>query len=116
VFELSIQMQLESLDSELNSRRTSAAKLRLFGDFGYMEGWRSKNRVFCFAKLRTVIGPKRCPDLGGSLWYTYFLKILLVCEEMSTGVFGEKRVIFKVCSETGFFIAYSALSTSAGHD
>ena len=31
VFELSIQMQLESLDSELNSRRTSGAKLRLFG-------------------------------------------------------------------------------------
>ena len=88
MFELSIQMQLESLDSELNSRRTSAAKLRLFGDFGYMGGWRSKIRVFCFAKLRTVIGLKRRPDLGGSLWYTYFLKILLVCEEMSTGVFG----------------------------
>jgi len=81
-----------------------------------MGGWRSKIRVFCFAKLRTVIGSKRCPDLGGSLWYTYFLKILLVCEEMSTGVCGGKRVIFKVCSETGFFIAYSALSTSAGHD
>ena len=81
-----------------------------------MGGWRSKIRVFCFAKLWIVIGPKRCSDLGGSLWYTYFLKILLVCEEMSTGVCGEKRVIFKVCSETGFFIAYSALSTSAGHD
>ena len=83
VFGLSIQIQLESLDSEFNSRRTSAAKLRLFGDFG--------KRVFCFAKLWIVIGPKRCPDLGGSLWYTYFLKILLVCEEMSTGVFWEKE-------------------------
>ena len=81
-----------------------------------MGGWRSKIRVFCFAKLWIVIGSKRRPDLGGSLWYTFFLKILLVCEEMSTGVFGEKRVIFKVCSETGFFIAYCALSTSAGHD
>jgi len=77
---------------------------------------RSKNRVFDFAELWTAIGSKRRPDLGGSLWYTYFLKILLVCEEMSTGVFGEKRVIFKVCSETGFFIVYCALSTSAGHD
>ena len=95
MFELSIQMQLESLDSELNSRRTSAAKLRLFGDFGYMDGWRPKNRVFCFAKLWIVIGPKRRPDLGGSLWYTYFLKILLVCEEMSTGVFGGKKSDFQ---------------------
>ena len=63
----------------------------VFGDFLTMEGWRSNIRVFCFAKLRTVIGPKRRPDLGGSLWYTYFLKILLVCEEMSTGVFWEKE-------------------------
>ena len=30
VFGLSIQMQQESLDLELNSRRTSGAKLRLF--------------------------------------------------------------------------------------
>ena len=29
-FEQSIQMQLKPLDSELNSRRTSSAKLRLF--------------------------------------------------------------------------------------
>ena len=112
MFRISIQMQLESLDSEVSSRRMSGAKLRLF----WRRRWRSKIRVFGFAKLRTVIDYKNRPDLGGSLWYTYFLKILLVCEEMSTGVFGEKRVIFKVCSETGFFIAYSALSTSAGHD
>ena len=78
-----------------------------------MGGWRSKNRVFCFAKLRTVIGPKRCTDLGASLWYIYFLIILRVCEEMSTGVFGGKRVIFKVCSEIRFFIVSSALLTSA---
>jgi hypothetical protein len=81
-----------------------------------MGGWSSKIRVFCFAKLRTVMGSKKRLNLGGSLWYTYFLKILLVCEEMTTGVFGGKGVIFKVCSETGFFIAYSVLSTSAGHD
>ena len=81
-----------------------------------MRRWKSKIRIFGFAKLRTVIGYKRRPDLGGSLWYTFFLKILLVCEEMSTGVFGGERVIFKVCSETGFFIVYCALSTSVGHD
>ena len=86
-------------------------QISLFGDFGYMEGWRSKNRVFCFAKLRIVIGLKERPDFGGSLWYTYFLKILLVCEEMSAGVVGKKRVIFEVCSE----IRCSAVSTSAGH-
>ena len=36
----------------------------IFGDFGY---WRLevKNRVFGFAELRTVKGPKRHPDLGG---------------------------------------------------
>ena len=68
------------------------------------------------AKLRAAIGSKRRPDLGGSLWYTYFLKIFLVCEEMSTGVFGKKRVIFEVCSEIRFFIVYSALLTSASHD
>ena len=69
-----------------------------------MGGWRSKIRVFCFAKLRTVIGLQRRPDLGGSLWYTYFLKILLVCEEMSTRVVGKKRVVFEVCSETRFLL------------
>ena len=53
-----------------------------------------KNSSFGFAKLRTVIGYKRRSDLGGLLWSTYFLKVLLVCEEMSTGVFGKKRVIF----------------------
>ena len=67
-----------------------------------MGGWRSKIRVFGFVKLRTVIGPKRRPNLGGSLWHTYFLKNLLVCEEMSTGVVGNNRVIFEVCSETSF--------------
>ena len=56
-----------------------------------MGGWRSKIRVFCFAKLWIVIGLKRRPDLGGSLWYTFFLKILLVCEEMSTGVLGGEK-------------------------
>ena len=63
-----------------------------------MGGWRSKIRVFGFVKLRTVIGSKRRPNLGGSLWHTYFLKNLLVCEETSTGVVGENRVIFGVCS------------------
>ena len=63
-----------------------------------MGGWRSKIQVFGFVKLRTVIGPKRRPNLGGSLWHTYFLKILLVCEETSTGVVGKNRVIFGVCS------------------
>jgi hypothetical protein len=52
------------------------------------------------------MGPKRRLNLGGSLWYTYFLKFLLVCEEMTTGVFGGKGVIFKVCSETGFFLLH----------
>ena len=51
--------------------------------------------VFGFVKLRTVIGPKRRPNLGGSLWHTYFLKILLVCEEMSTGVVGKKESDFQ---------------------
>ena len=51
-----------------------------------MEVVGQKIRVFGFAELRTVIGPKRRPDLGGSLWHIYFLKIPLVCEEMSTGV------------------------------
>ena len=68
-----------------------------FGD-GDTGGCRSKNRVCGFAELRTVIGPKRRPDLGGSLWHIYFLKIPLVCEEMSTGVVEKNRVIFKVCS------------------
>ena len=81
-----------------------------------MGGWRSKNRVFGFVKLRTVIGPKRRPDLGGSLWHIYFLKIPLVCEEMSTGVVGENGVIFEVCSVTRIFIVYIAISTSAGHN
>ena len=87
-----------------------------FGDFSDIGGCRSKNRVFGFAELWTVIGPKRRPDLGGSLWYIYFLKILLVCEEMSTGVVGKKRVIFEVCSVTRIFIVYIAFLTSAGHD
>ena len=56
-----------------------------------MGGWRSKIQVFCFAKLWIVIGLKSRLDLGGSLWYTYFLKILLVCEEMSTGVLAKKE-------------------------
>ena len=86
-----------------------------FGDFGY-GSWRSKIRVFGFVKLRTVIGPKRRPNFGGSLWHTYFLKILIECEEMSTGVVGTKRVIFEVCSETRIFIVDIALSTSEGHD
>ena len=81
-----------------------------------MGDWRSKIRVFGFVKLRTVIGPKRRPNLGGSLWHTYFLKNLLVCEEMSTGVVGRNRVIFEVCSETRFFIVDIALSASEGHD
>ena len=79
-----------------------------------MEGWRSKIRGFGFVKLRAVVGPKSRLDLGGSLWHTYFLKILLVCEEMSTGVVGKNRVIFEVCSETRIFIVDIALSTSAG--
>ena len=66
----------------------------VFGDFLTMGGWRSKIRVFYFAKLRTVIGPKRRPYLGGSLWYTYFLKVLLVCEEMSAGVVRRKESDF----------------------
>ena len=81
-----------------------------------MGGWRSKIRVFCFAKLWIVIGSKRRPDLGGSLWYTFFVKILLVCEEMSTGVFGEKKSVFQGMLRNQVFIVYSALSTSAGHD
>ena len=87
-----------------------------FGDFGDIGGCRSKNRVFGFAELRTVISPKRRPDLGGSLWHTYFLKNHLVCGEMSTGVVGKNRVIFEVCSETSFFIVDIALSASEGHD
>ena len=75
-----------------------------FGD-GDTGGCRSKNRVFGFAELRTVIGPKRRPDLGGSLWHVYFLKIPL---EMSTGVVGKKGVIFEVCSVTRIFIVYIA--------
>ena len=59
-----------------------------------MEVVGQKNRVFGFAELRTVIGSKRCPDLGGLLWHIYFLKIPLVCAEMSTGVVGKKGVIF----------------------
>ena len=81
-----------------------------------MGGWRSKIRVFGFVNLRTVIGPKRRPDLGGSLWHIYFLKIPLVCEEMSTGVVEKNRVIFEVCSVTRIFIVDIALSTSSGHD
>ena len=81
-----------------------------------MGGWRSKNRVFGFVKLRTVIGPKRRPNLGGLLWHIYFLKIPLVCEEMSTGVVGKNGVIFEVCSVTRIFIVYIAISTSAGHN
>ena len=81
-----------------------------------MGGWRSEIRVFGFVKLRTVIGSKRRPNLGGSLWHTYFLKNLLVCEEMSTGVVEKNRVIFEVCSETRIFIVDIALSTSEGHD
>ena len=86
-----------------------------FGDLSDIGGCRSKNRVFGFAELWTVIGPKRRPDLGGSLWYIYFLKIPLVCEEMSTGVVGKNGVIFEVCSVTRIFIVYIALLTSAGH-
>ena len=56
-----------------------------------MGGWKSKIRVFGFVKLRTVIGPKRRSNLSGLLWHTYFLKNLLVCEEMSTGVVGKKE-------------------------
>ena len=80
-----------------------------------MGGWRSKIRVFGFVKLRTVIGPKRRPNLGG-LWHTYFLKILLECEEMSTGVVGKNRVIFEVCSETRIFNVDIALSATEGYD
>ena len=80
-----------------------------FGDFGDIG-------VFGFAELRTVIGSKRRPDLGGSLWHTYFLKNHLVCGKMSTGVVGKNRVIFEVCSVTRIFIVYIAFSTSAGHD
>ena len=87
-----------------------------FGDFRDIGGCRSKNRVFGFAELRTVIGPKIRPDLGGSLWYIYFLKIPLVCEEMSTGVVGKKGVIFEVCSVTRIFIVYIAYLASAGHN
>ena len=87
-----------------------------FGDLSDIGGCRSKIQVFGFAELRTVISPKRRPDLGGSLWYIYFLKILLVCEEMSTGVVGKKGVIFEVCSVTRIFIVYIAFSTSAGHN
>ena len=71
---------------------------------------------FGFAELRTVIGPKRRPDLGGSLWHIYFLKISLVCEEMSRGVVGKKGVIFEVCSVTRIFIVYIAYLASAGHN
>ena len=81
-----------------------------------MGGWRSKNRVFGFEDLWNVIGPKKRPDLGGSVCHTFFLKILLVCEEMFTGVVEEKKVIFEVCSETRIFIIDIALSTSAGHN
>ena len=81
-----------------------------------MGGWRSKIRVLGFVKLRTVIGSKRRPNLGGSLWHTYFLQNLLVYEEMSTGVVGKNRVIFEVCSETRIFIVDIALSFSEGHD
>ena len=72
--------------------------------------------MFGFVKLRTVIGSKRRPNLGGLLWHTYFLRNLLVCEEMSTGVVGKNRVIFEVCSETRFFIVDIALSAFEGHD
>ena len=109
-------MQLKPLDLELNSRRTSGAKLHLFWRLGDTGGCRSKNRGFGFADLRTVRGPKRRPDLGGSLWYIYFLKIPLVCEEMSTGVVGKIGVIFEVCSVTRIFIVYIAFLTSAGHN
>ena len=78
----------------------------LFGDFSCGGGWRSKNQVFSFAELRTVIGPKRRPDPGGSLWHNYFLKTPLVCEEMSTGDVEKKKLIYEVF----------ALSTSAGHN
>ena len=74
-----------------------------FGDFSDIGGCRSKNRVFGFAELRTVIGPKRRPDLGGSLWYIYFLKIPLVCEEMSTGVVEKNRVML---SNQDFYRVY----------
>ena len=79
-------MQLKPLDSELNSRRTSSAKLRLFWRL-----WLWEVGVFGFVKLRTVIGSKRRSNLGGSLWHTYFLKNHLVCGEMSAGVVGKKR-------------------------
>ena len=81
-----------------------------------MGGWRSKNRVFGFEDLWNVIGPKRRPDLGGSLCHTYFLKILLVCEEMSTGDVEKEKVFFEVCSETRFSMMDIESSTSAGHD
>ena len=80
-----------------------------FGDFGDIGGCRSKDRVFGFAELWTVLGPKRRPDLGESLWHIYFLKIPLVCEEMSTGVVEKNRVLFEVCSVTRIFIVYIAL-------
>ena len=79
-------------------------------------GWRSKNQVFSFAELRTVIGPKRRPDPGGSLWHNYFLKTPLVCEEMSTRDVEKKKLIIEVCSESRIFIMDIALSTSAGHN
>ena len=81
--------------------------------------WRlevQKIGAFGFTELRTVIGPKRRPDLGGSLWHIYFLKIPLVCEEMSTGVVGKNGVIFEGCSVTRIFIVDIALSASEGHD
>ena len=78
-----------------------------FGDFSDIGGCRSKNRVFGFAELWTVIGPKRRPDLGGSLWYIYFLKISLVCEETSTGVVGKKRSDFRgMLSNQDFYRVY----------
>jgi hypothetical protein len=42
VFGLSNQMQPESHDSDVNSKRTSGAKLRLFLESLAMGGWRSE--------------------------------------------------------------------------
>ena len=64
MFELSIQMQLKSLDSDLSLRRMSGAKLLLFWRLWLWEVGGQKIRV---AALWTAIGPKRRLDLGGSL-------------------------------------------------
>ena len=72
------------------------SKVTTFLETLAMGGCRSKIRVFDFEELWTAIGTKRRPNLGGSLWHTYFLWIIPVCEGMSTEVVGKKRVIFEV--------------------